>query len=141
MDILLTHPSYVEGEVGAGEKHKKDGRLLHRVVSALEDEEVITDTISHGDTKFMGVCKKDASGIARRLDIRLLPYDQYYYGVLYFTGTYIFQQKHEGVCIGEGLYIYSGRITPLEAFPISSESDIIFDYLDFTFKTLKLRSN
>lgn len=59
------------------EKHKKDGRLLHRVVAAFEEEGVITDTISHGETKFMVVCKMNEVGMARRLDIRLLPHDQY----------------------------------------------------------------
>jgi len=29
--------------------------LLHRVVKRLEDKQFITDTLSHGDTKFM-VC-------------------------------------------------------------------------------------
>jgi len=147
VDILLTHPSFMEGEVGAGEKHKKDGRLLHRVVSALEDEEVITDTISHGDTKFMGVCKKDASGIARRLDIRLLPYDQYYCGVLYFTGSDIFNKNMRAYALEQGFTLneYSlrptvGGVAPLEPLPISSERDI-FDYLDFAYKTPKQRSN
>ena len=31
--------------------------MLHRVVAALEEEGVITHTISHGETKFMGVWK------------------------------------------------------------------------------------
>ena len=82
MDILLTHPSFVEGE-----KYKKDGRLLHRVVAALEEEGVITHTISHGETKFMGVCKMNEEGLARRLDIRLLLHDQYYCGVCILLGV------------------------------------------------------
>jgi len=147
MDILLTHPSFVEGEVGVGEKHKKDGRLLHRVVTALEEEKVITDTISHGDTKFMGVCKKNDESLARRLDIRLLPHDQYYCGVLYFTGSDMFNKSMRAWALEQGFTLNEynlrpteGGITRLEPLPISSERDI-FDYLDFKYKSPKQRSN
>ena len=45
--------------------------------SLTKDAHLITDTLSQGDTKFMGVCKlpEDASAPYRRLDIRLLPFD------------------------------------------------------------------
>ena len=61
--------------------------MLHRVVAALEEEGVITHTISHGETKFMGVCKMNEEGLARRLDIRLLLHDQYYCGVCILLGV------------------------------------------------------
>lgn len=137
MDILITHTSFLEGEPSLGEKHKKDGMLLHRVVSALEEEGVITETLSHGETKFMGVCKMDEGGIARRLDIRLLPHDQYYCGVLYFTGSDMFNKGMRAWAIEQGFTLneYNIRptvagVTPLEPLPVSSERDI-FDYLDF----------
>eukprot|EP00090_Calanus_glacialis_P003687 TRINITY_DN12711_c0_g1_i2.p1 TRINITY_DN12711_c0_g1~~TRINITY_DN12711_c0_g1_i2.p1 ORF type:complete len:341 (+),score=118.19 TRINITY_DN12711_c0_g1_i2:1401-2423(+) len=147
MDILLTHPSFVEGECGLGEKHKKDGRLLHRVVAALEEEGVITDTISHGETKFMGVCKRNEEAMARRLDIRLLPHDQYYCGVLYFTGSDMFNKGMRAWAIEQGFTLNEynlrptvGGLTPLEPLPVSSERDV-FDYLDFKYKTPQQRSN
>lgn len=50
----------------------------------------MTDTLSLGDPKFMGVCRLPDdinSQTYRRLDIRHLQYDQYYPGILYFTGS------------------------------------------------------
>lgn len=145
MDILLTHPSFIEGDIGIGEKHKKEGKLLNRVVIALEDEGLITDTISHGETKFMGVCKLDSDSIARRLDIRLLPHDQFYCGVLYFTGSDIFNKSMRAWAIDQGFTLneYSlrptvGGSTPLEPLPVSSERDI-FEYLDYEYKAPKDR--
>merc|ERR1711915_205263 len=145
MDILLTHPSFIEGDIGIGEKHKKDGKLLSRVVTALEEEGLITDTISHGETKVMGVCKLDSDSIARRLDIRLLPHDQFYCGVLYFTGSDVFNKSMRAWAIDQGFTLneYSlrptvGGITPLEPLPVSSERDI-FDYLDYEYKAPKDR--
>jgi len=82
-----------------------------------------------------------------RLDIRLLPYDQYYCGVLYFTGSDIFNKNMRAYALEQGFTLneYSlrptvGGVAPLEPLPISSERDI-FDYLDFAYKTPKQRSN
>ncbi|KAK8736668.1 hypothetical protein OTU49_004579, partial [Cherax quadricarinatus] len=68
VDALLTHPSYTS-ESG---KHPK---LLSQVIETLKTNGLVTDTLSHGDTKFMGVCQLDESLPHRRLDIRLLPHD------------------------------------------------------------------
>ena len=54
---------------GPGESH----HLLQGVVTALEKFGLVTDTISLGDNKFMGVCKLtdgNEENHFRRLDIR-----------------------------------------------------------------------
>ncbi|XP_014204780.1 DNA polymerase beta [Copidosoma floridanum] len=89
IDVLLTHPSYTSESKEA----KKHSTLLKSVVKKLEDEKLITDTISHGDSKFMGVCRLDEDKPFRRIDIRLAPHDQYYCAVLYFTGSDLFNQN------------------------------------------------
>ena len=118
IDVLLMHEDYTSDMPA-----KKKGFLLRDVVEALEESNLITDTISLGDHKFMGVCRfetkktaffihavvetgfllyagrlptdgsdDDDSTVAsrpfRRLDIMLLPKDQFYCGVLYFTGVH-----------------------------------------------------
>merc|ERR1712126_748265 len=52
IDLLLTHPSHTS-------KNTKQGsEILKNVVEALKnDSYLITDTMSLGETKFMGVCK------------------------------------------------------------------------------------
>ncbi|XP_034974540.2 DNA polymerase beta isoform X2 [Zootoca vivipara] len=68
MDILLTHPNFTS-------EYSKQPKLLHQVVEQLENIHFITDTLSKGDTKFMGVCqlpsKDEETGYPyRRIDIR-----------------------------------------------------------------------
>ncbi|PIK61857.1 putative DNA polymerase beta [Apostichopus japonicus] len=74
IDILLTHPDF-KAEDG------KKPALLHAVVNKLVDFKFVTDTISLGDTKFMGVCRlakeadadeDDNANLFRRIDIRLI---------------------------------------------------------------------
>jgi len=130
IDVLLTHPQYTH-------KDNKHGNLLHRVVSTLEKERVITDKISEGDTKFMGVCKLQQH--FRRLDIRLLPKDQFYCGLLYFTGSDIFNKEMRAEALNKGFTLNEYSLRPLdggkpqEPLPVSSERDI-FDYIDYPYK-------
>lgn len=46
MDALLTHPSYTSEATKAPKK-------LSQVVQELKNKEIVTDTLSMGDTKFM----------------------------------------------------------------------------------------
>ena len=68
MDVLLTHPNFTS-------ESSKQPKLLHRVVEQLQKVHFITDTLSKGETKFMGVCqlpsKDDEKEYPhRRIDIR-----------------------------------------------------------------------
>ncbi|XP_043392321.1 DNA polymerase beta isoform X1 [Chelonia mydas] len=72
MDILLTHPSFTS-------ESTKQPKLLHQVVEQLKKIHFVTDTLSKGDTKFMGVCQltgeEDGTNYPyRRIDIRLFPF-------------------------------------------------------------------
>ncbi|WAQ97133.1 DPOLB-like protein [Mya arenaria] len=99
IDILLTHPTFTSTS-------KKNPDILKRVVTKLEEISFVTDRLSLGDSKFMGVCKLEDTDTVkhdyRRIDIRLIPKDQYY-------------------CV------------PGEPLPVTCEEDI-FDYLDMPFK-------
>jgi len=140
IDLLLTHQDFVSGETGKNDKHKKEGDLLHKVVEMLEEDGLITDTISHGETKFMGVCRKDEKSLFRRLDIRLIPSDQFFCGVLYFTGSDTFNKAMRAWALDQGFTLNEYNLRPLEAtvpqepLPVSNERDI-FDYLDYPYKT------
>ena len=139
IDILLTHKKYVSDK-----KKKGTNSYLAPIVQHLEKLGFITDTLSHGDTKFMGVCKPKKH--FRRLDIRLLPKDQYYCGVLYFTGSDIFNKNMRSHALDLGFTLNEYSLRPMEAMvpqeplPISSEEDI-FDYLSMEFKHPHQRSD
>lgn len=133
VDALLTHPSYTS-ESG---KHPK---LLSQVIETLKTNGLVTDILSHGDTKFMGVCQLDESLPHRRLDIRLLPHDQFYCGILYFTGSDMFNKAMRAHALEQSFTLNEYCIRPIgstgvpgEALPVSCERDI-FEYINYKYK-------
>ncbi|KAG8441161.1 hypothetical protein GDO86_006776 [Hymenochirus boettgeri] len=143
MDILLTHPNFTS-------ESSKQPHLLHQVVQTMEDCGFITDTLVKGDTKFMGVCQLPSEGEEefpyRRIDIRLIPKDQYYCGVLYFTGSDIFNKNMRTHALEKGFTLNEYTLRPLgvtgiagEPLPIDSEKDI-FDYIQYKYREPKDRS-
>ncbi|XP_075715032.1 DNA polymerase beta isoform X1 [Rhinoderma darwinii] len=143
MDILLTHPDFMSDS-------PKQPHLLHQMVQTLEECNFITDTLVKGDTKFMGVCQLPSEGGKpfpfRRIDIRLIPKDQYYCGVLYFTGSDIFNKNMRTHALEKGFTLNEYTLRPLgvtgmagEPLPIDSEKDI-FDYIHYKYREPKERS-
>merc|ERR1712118_439408 len=122
IDVLITSKTFKSNQPAIGSALMKD------LVKSLQDAAFITDTLAHGRTKFMGVCKLGAVGsIHRRIDIRCLPWDQFYFGVLYFTGSRENNIKMRFAAIEKGLVLSeygledkaSGKRVPAE-----SEHDI-----------------
>ena len=135
IDILLTHPDHLTED---------PGHHLARVVEALTEDQIITDTLSQGTTKFMGVCRLSADLPARRLDIRLIPHHQFYCGVLYFTGSDSFNRAMRSWALDRGFTLNEYCLRPMvggkpqEPLPVSSEIEI-FHYLEFPYKQPKDR--
>ncbi|XP_076049218.1 DNA polymerase beta-like [Oratosquilla oratoria] len=139
IDVLLTHPDVTS-------ETKKKPHLLQKVVEALKSKNFVTDTLSLGDAKFMGVCQLDEDHLHRRLDIRLIPKDQYYCGVLYFTGSDLFNKDMRTHALEMGFTLNEYSIRPVgstgvpgESLPVESEKDI-FDYIDYPYKEPHERS-
>ncbi|XP_045494590.1 DNA polymerase beta-like [Colias croceus] len=133
IDALLTHPSLKT------QNSKKHGEiLLNKVTEVLQG--LVIDTISKGDTKFMGVCRLSPQHPARRLDIRLIPHEQYFCAVLYFTGSDVFNKQMRAHALEKGFTLNEYSLRPIgstgipgESVPITSEEDI-FDYIDYPYK-------
>lgn len=132
IDILLTHPSFTSTS-------SKQPELLKNVVTGLEKINYVTDRLSLGDSKFMGVCKLpdegDTKHAYRRIDIRIIPHDQYYCALLYFTGSDVFNKNLRAHALEQGFTLNEYSLRPLgstgvpgEPLPVTSEEDI-FDYL------------
>lgn len=141
IDVLLTHPDYVSSSFAKETKKSRPGLiidskqspkpLIDKVVKELIRLKFITDTMALGETKFMGVCNIKALPPFRRLDIRLIPSDQYYCGVLYFTGSDVFNRdmRKKALDTGYTLNEYSLRKIsstgiPGKAIEVNSEEDI-----------------
>ncbi|KAJ3650767.1 hypothetical protein Zmor_016847 [Zophobas morio] len=137
IDALITHPSYLR---------KKNKNTLKNVVGALQKCGLITETLSLGDTKFMGACKLEEGSVTRRLDIRLTPYDQFFCAVLYFTGSDMFNKEMRAHALEAGFTLNEYSLRPVgstgvpgEPVEIHSERDI-FDFIGYPFKTPEERS-
>ncbi|XP_014674173.1 PREDICTED: DNA polymerase beta-like [Priapulus caudatus] len=148
IDCLLTHPDYTSKST------TKHGELLVKVVERLKGPEFVTETISLGDTKFMGVCQvpgtgdesEDAARLHRRLDIRLIPHDQYFCGILYFTGSDMFNKNMRTEALEKGFTLNEYTIRPMgstgiagDPLPVTSEQDV-FKILSMKYKKPSERS-
>ncbi|CAH1111990.1 unnamed protein product [Psylliodes chrysocephalus] len=136
IDTLITHPSWTSDKVD--KKHKNN--MLKNIVNVLEKCGLITDTLSLGETKFMGACRLDLEHPVRRLDIRLTPHDQYYCSILYFTGSDVFNKSMRAHALEQGFTLNEYTLRPVgstgvpgEPVEISSEEDI-FDIIDYPYK-------
>jgi DNA polymerase beta len=139
IDILISHPKYSSDS-------KSKPSYIKNIVKAMETDGFVTDTLSSGDTKFMGVCRLPCEeGVAtppiyRRIDVRLIPIDQYFFGTLYFTGSDMFNKQMRTHALEKGFTLNEYSIRPVgatgipgEPVPASSEEEI-FQIIDFPFK-------
>jgi len=81
------------GDIDILVSYKEEGTKvpMRRIIRRLEKAKIVTDTLSLGDTKFMGVCQPETD--YRRIDIELVSREEFPYAVLYFTGSGDFNRK------------------------------------------------
>lgn len=128
IDVLVCHNSYRSSD-------KKPPKLLARLVEHLRKVGLVTDVMSLGESKFAGVCQLDSSHPHRRMDIRVLPQDQFFCGLLYFTGSDLFNQSMRAHAIQQNMTLSEYALRPIgctgvpgEPLPVASERDV-FDWL------------
>eukprot|EP00927_Polykrikos_kofoidii_P015346 TRINITY_DN16809_c0_g2_i1.p1 TRINITY_DN16809_c0_g2~~TRINITY_DN16809_c0_g2_i1.p1 ORF type:complete len:544 (+),score=109.38 TRINITY_DN16809_c0_g2_i1:83-1714(+) len=135
IDLLITAPEFtsLKREANFG------GKLLHGLVQSLREVGYITDDLTSGATKYMGVCRLPGSALHRRIDIRCVPSDQYHYGTLYFTGSSSLsvRLRMKAIELGMTLNEYCLEIHATgEQVKVSCERDIFgaleVDYLEPT---------
>lgn len=130
IDVLVTHPTA-----------SKLSSLLKKVVETLTNKShFITDTISIGDSKFMGICQLDSNNTHRRIDIRVFPSDQYYCALLFFTGNDQLNRQMRIIAQEKGYKLNEYSIQKVgstgilgKPLPVTSEKDV-FDYLQMDYK-------
>ena len=66
---------------------KNDKFDLPTYIKKLENNGYIKEVLALGKVKFSGIVKLDDTSIARRVDILVAPVNEYYYSLLYFTGS------------------------------------------------------
>eukprot|EP01095_Lingulamoeba_sp_RSL-Kostka_P005051 TRINITY_DN16414_c0_g1_i1.p1 TRINITY_DN16414_c0_g1~~TRINITY_DN16414_c0_g1_i1.p1 ORF type:complete len:381 (-),score=130.55 TRINITY_DN16414_c0_g1_i1:155-1297(-) len=147
IDVLVTHPNYTH-------ENKNNSTLLPQIISNLKEKNFLTDDLSCGKLKYMGVCQlsddllnnnnnnneDEKEFLHRRIDIRIIPIEDYWAGLLYFTGSDFFNTQMRMIALERGYTLNEYNITPMgetgekgAPLPVSSEEDI-FDYLDLEYK-------
>jgi ribosomal protein S13 len=117
--------------------------LLKSYVQFLHMNTFLVDDITtKGNSKYMGFCRLNLSHPVRRIDIRLVPIESYWPALLYFTGSFEFNQKMRshakklGYKLNEyGLFKTSDTNNPII---VLSEQEI-FDILGLKYQSPDLR--
>ncbi|KAL3863874.1 hypothetical protein ACJMK2_005601 [Sinanodonta woodiana] len=88
VDVLVTHPD--------GKSHKG---IFSKLLARLKEQGFLTDDLVSAEEngnqkKYLGVCKLPGDGQRyRRLDIIVVPYDEYACALVYFTGSAHFNRS------------------------------------------------
>lgn len=139
VDVIVSHPD--------GKSHEG---VMTKLLDSLKSSGFLTDDLTFAENgehrKYLGVCKLPGENSKhRRLDIIVVPYNEWACSLLYFTGSDYFNRsmrllaKNNGMSLSEhslntgvvrkgGEKIFEG--TPL---PVFSEKDV-FDYLGLEYR-------
>ncbi len=138
IDMLIVHPKI---------KTKKDVEnnkinYLKIFIENLIKHKFIIDSFTdiNVPTKYMGLCKINNNPL-RRIDIRFIPYESYYYAMLYFTGSKDFNKKMRLVAISKGFLLneYGLYDSNNKMFKVNSEKEI-FGLLDMEYVDPQFRN-
>ena len=128
IDILITHQNLnIKNE-------------LNKIISELIKEGILIDHLTefkNGDKKYMGVCIHPIVKIGRRIDIIILDYVNYYYALLYFTGSAWLNKEMRKVAISKNFTLNEYSLTDNfthEQYIVHSEKEI-FDKLEIVYLT------
>ena len=119
IDVLLTLPDDM--------KPIQRVQLFKKTVRAMEKSDYITDILAFGSTKCMAVCKMPG-GKARRLDLLMIPAEEYAWAILYFTGSDLFNVAFRSYALEKGYTMNEHEAKPTGDKPpppkMASEEDI-----------------
>ena len=125
--------------------------LLHNFVKLLIDSNFIVDQLDMGTKKFMGFCNimqfiktdelqntlQPIKHIARRIDIRFVPFESYGSAILYFTGSKTFNTDMRKHALRKGYSLNEFGLTKISdgsIIPCYTEEEI-FKILNYPYKT------
>jgi len=149
IDILLCYHSTVVDSSENKPKYRNDW-ILTKLVETLREEGIVSEDLCLGKHKYMGVCKTSKHGknkdIGRRLDILVIPQEEYAFAKLHFTGSWEFNRcirqiaLHQGKTLSEhGIKAKDTKLN-LNNNVYNSEKDI-FDALGVSYIPPELRND
>ncbi len=129
IDMIVSNPRFIRN---IGEQH-----YLRRIVEECVGNKLIVDHLTeNGDKKYMGFCRLNGRSKVRRIDIRVIDYESYWAGILYFTGNKEFNIKIRNRAIEKGYSLNEYGLTNNngEKILLNSE-DEIFELLEIPYKS------
>lgn len=90
IDVLISHP-------------RDDLSVYPAIIDALKQSGYLVDDFAYGKEKYMGIAKLPRYKTYRRIDILYIPYSQYAFALLYFTGSQDFNIEMRNVALEKGL--------------------------------------
>lgn len=131
IDVLLTMP---DGPAPARAK------VFHEYVERLQDSGFMVEVLSEGDQKCLSIVKLTPTSTARRLDLLLVPNEQFPFALLYFTGSGDFNvafRKHAlslGYTLNEHEMKLTGKVEGAAPVPKMRYEAEIFAFLGLKYK-------
>lgn len=106
----------------------------------------ISDELAYGDNKFMGLCKLGGCNTFRRIDIIVTKPEQYFFELLYFTGSDDFNKEMRSEALTQGYslsqYNFTDTKTKEEFVKKTFDSEkSIFDFLGYKYVKPKNRKS
>jgi predicted flap endonuclease-1-like 5' DNA nuclease len=150
IDCLITHP----GISTMDELNNYPVNILAKFVELLTNLGFLIDHLTDfGRSKYMGFCIINQSSgasnnsatkkipIARRIDIRFIPYDSYGAAILYFTGSKTFNTQMRSWALGKGYSLneYGLKNVKDEVTISCKTEEEVFRILDYPYKTPEQR--
>ena len=139
VDCLITHPLINT----KSDLDDNQFNLLENFVTLLINSNFIVDQLDMGIKKFMGFCNimkftnpKSTDSVARRIDIRLVPFESYGSSILYFTGSRKFNTDMRTYALKKGYSLSEFGLKNVNdgtIFPCSTEEEI-FKILKYPYK-------
>ena len=133
IDVLMTLPDDV--------KVLKRAQYFKKAIATLLGKGYMTEILASGPTKCLAICKLPG-GVARRLDLLLIPYREYPWAVLYFTGSDLFNIAFRSHALEKGYTMNEHGATPTgekSEPPLMTSEEDIFDFFGLQYVEPRLR--
>jgi DNA polymerase/3'-5' exonuclease PolX/predicted flap endonuclease-1-like 5' DNA nuclease len=137
IDCLITHTEIKTLE----DLETNPVNILAKFVELLTNLDFLVDHLTDfGRSKYMGFCIIKQNGkknnIARRIDIRFIPFDSYGTSILYFTGSKTFNTKMRTHALSKGYSLNEyglKRMSDNVLIPCKTEEEV-FEILKYPYK-------
>jgi DNA polymerase/3'-5' exonuclease PolX len=132
VDVLIT----MEGKTP-----KQRAEAFHTYVEALKTQGYMTEVLSEGDQKCLSIVKLSKASVSRRLDLLVIPTEQFACALLYFTGSGDFNVAFRKHALSLGYTLNEHEMKPtgkkgveVKAIPNFKHEAEIFAFLGLKYK-------